>query len=412
MKRFSYAALLLVLLLALLPGAALAHTCDAPASYPLYAGQTIPVGYVTVCNDVNNLTVTYDTSSSGWLISETHLAASTVFKNIPQTKTGNPIPGQFPYGGSFNPPVTTATYTIPKSAIGSPAVGATLYIAAHAVVWDPNSATVSGTVQVCSDGNESYTAYNNFVLGDDAGNLTGNAPVRSGTAKPSAEPYGEQTDAANSAWDDGVGAPFTGGNACADWIWEDNFGNPIAGLNQAVNPINGDRVEFRDNFNLPPAFSYSGMLYASSDNAYEAYVNTTTPGAPLISGQTGAGWWESDLRESFVNTNGWQSVESAPLTGLVQGANFLFFRAANEYMNVDDGGGNNLPGNTPASSQVGSPYIFVPEAYINPAGMIWLAEIDYYNLTNDETAWAAQGEPGSIQFLPGNWATYITYTWQ
>jgi hypothetical protein len=66
MKRFAYALMLLVLTLALLPGAALAHPCNAPAQYPLYAGQTTLVGYVTVCNDGSNLTVTYDTTSSGW----------------------------------------------------------------------------------------------------------------------------------------------------------------------------------------------------------------------------------------------------------------------------------------------------------------------------------------------------------
>lgn len=409
MKRLVYVTMLVALALALLPGAALAHTCDAPAQYPLYAGQTELVGYVYVCNDGDSLTVTYDTSSSGWPISETHLAVGDQLSDIPQ-KNGNPIPGQFPYKGNHNPMVTEVSYDIPYAA----AVGDTVIIAAHAVVWDPDSAGISGTVYVCSDGNESYTAYNNAVLGPDAG-----APEpRVGTAYPSAEPYGEQTDAANSVWDDGVGAPFTGGNACADWIWERNLMDVDGSvINQAVNPINGDRVEFTDNFNLPPALSYSGTLYASSDNAYEAYVNTTTPGAPLISGQTGAtvqypDWWTSDLRQGSVDTSNWQSVESAPLAGLVPGANYLFFRSANEYMDEDDLF-NGDPGNTPVSMiDVPVQYKFVPGAHINPAGMIWLAEINYYDLANDETAWGAQDEPGTNDFPGKNWATYITYAWQ
>jgi len=406
MKRFVYVMILVALALALLPGAALAHTCDAPAQYPLYAGQNILVGYVYVCNEGNVMTVTYDTSSSGWPISEIHLAYGANADAIPQ-KNGNPIPGQFPIKESFDPWVTTASYDIDYGA----AVGDDVIIAAHAVVWDPASGGGSGTILVCSDGNETYTAYNNAVLGADPGSTS--VDGRTGTAQPSAEPYGEQSDAANSLWDDEVGAPFTGGDDCADWVWEDNFDNPIAGLNQAVNPIHGDRVEFTDNFVLPAADSYGGTLYATSDNAYEAYVNTTTPGAPLISGQTGStgtypDWWTSDLRQGNVDYTNWQSVESAPLTGLVPGANFLFFRSANEYMDDDDEF-NGDPGNTPVSDiNVPAQYKFVPAAHINPAGLIWKAEINYYNAPdNDETAWG-----GTNPFPGRNWATYITYEWQ
>lgn len=428
MKRFVYVMILVALALALLPGAALAHPCSAPAQYPLYAGQTMLVGYVYVCSDGSSLTVTYDTSSTGWLISETHLAVGDQLNDIPQ-RNGNPPPGQFPYKSYHDPYVTTVSYSIPKSAIGPIDVGDTVYIAAHAVVWDPNSGGGSGTILVCSDGNETYTAYNNFVLGDDAGTITGNTPVRAGMAYPSAEPYGEQFDAVPSAWDDGVGAPFAGGSACADWIWEENL-MEVDGvvINQVVNPVHGDRVEFTDTFDLPPADSYSGTLYVSCDNAYEAYVNTTTPGNPLLWGQLGnvpndppypegpypgPGWWTSDLYETSVNTDGWQSVESAPLTGLSQGPNYLFFRAANEYMAPDDQF-NPTAGNARIIDVYPEPYAFVPSAYINPAGIIWQAEINYYNEPDrDETAWGAQGPgPGGNPFPGKNWATYIMYEWQ
>jgi hypothetical protein len=409
MKNFGYPAMLVVLLLALLPGAALAHQCDNPAQYPLYAGQNILVGVVTVCNDGNSLTVAYDTSSSGWVITETHLAVGDQLRDIPQTKTGNPIPGKFPYGGYFNPPVTTVSYTVPKSAIGPIGVGSTVFIAAHAVVWNPTNV---GTMQVCSDGDEIYTAYNNAVLGPDPGSSA--LDGRTGTAYRSAEPYGEQFDAAPSVWDLGVDAPFysaSGAPSCADWIWERNLMevNGVV-INQSVNPVHGDRVEFMQPFNIPGPFA-SGMLYASCDNGYEAYVNTTTPGAPLIQGQVAGDWWNSNLYEPYVNTNGWQSVESAPLTGLVQGPNFLFFRTANEYMDSDDEF-NNLPGNSPVSMIGIDPgFKFLPDAYINPAGLIFQADISYYN--HDETAWAAQGPGSGANQFPGkNWATYITYTWQ
>src|SRR5512142_1245673 len=132
MKCFTAASMLVILALALLQGAALANTCDNPAQYPLYAGQTTLVGVVKVCNDGNNLTVTYDTSSTGWPISETHLAVASSLNDIPQAN-GNPIPSQFPYSGNHNPAVTTVTYTIPMSAIGA---GSTVYVAANAVVWN------------------------------------------------------------------------------------------------------------------------------------------------------------------------------------------------------------------------------------------------------------------------------------
>lgn len=417
MKRFAYVLMLVVLALAALPGAALAHTCASPAQYPLYAGQTTLVGYVKVCNDANNLTVTYDTTSSGWTIGKTHLAVGDQLSDIPQ-RNGNPPPGQFPYKGTHNPPVTTVTYVIPKSAIGPIGVGSTVYIAAHSEV---RRAAGTATMSVCSNGDETYTAYTNAVLGSDA---DGTQSSRTGTAYPSAEPYGEQNDTAASVWDLGVdpSSPFyntDGSNDCADWIWEQNLMTVDGSvINQAVNPINGDRVEFRQNFTLPGPF-VSGTLYASSDNAYEAYVNTTTPGAPLISGQTGAtvtypNWWISNLYEGSVNANGWQSVESAPLTGLVQGANFLFFRAGNEHMNADDSP-NNLPGNTPVSALNPQPsQVFVPGAYINPAGLIFQANITYSTGGGgNETAWGAQGPgPGGNPFPGRNWATYITYTWQ
>jgi hypothetical protein len=379
---------------AAVPGAAVAQQ-----GFDLFAGQDILVGCVYVSSDSDSVMVEFDTAAdcqgnpTGWPITETHVAVSGSAEGIPQTKKGNPIPGKFPYQNDHNPAVTSFVYDVPYNVLTN---GTQIIVAAHAVVWDPSS---GGTLQVCSDGDESYTAYNNYDLGPDAG-----APEpRYGTAKPSAEPYGIQVDTEPSLWDLNVAPPFfnaTGATGCADWVWEDNFkfrgtdtpcDPAIDGadcINQAVNPTNGDRVEFTETFHLPgPAMA--GMLSVTCDNAYEAYLNTTTPGAPLLSGQTGSSatfpdWWRSDLRQPSVKTGGWQSVESVSPAGFVVGDNFLFFRAANEEM----ANGADLWCDT--------------GAFVNPAGIIWQLDIRYAR--KSETAWG-----GCDEFPGKNWATFIVY---
>jgi hypothetical protein len=73
--------------------------------------------------------VKYVITEEGWGLAETHLAVATDPKFIPQTKTGNPIPGQFKYSNVHDPTITKEyRYEIPLD-------GATmLIIAAHAKV--------------------------------------------------------------------------------------------------------------------------------------------------------------------------------------------------------------------------------------------------------------------------------------
>lgn len=382
MKRSMSILILVTLVMALLPTVALAQSCT---DYPLYAGKTTLVGSVTVCNDENSLTVTYNTSF-GWSISETHLAVGDELRDIPQTKTGNPIPGQFPYGGNHNPPVSSVPFTIAKSAIG-PNIGhnSTVIIAAHAVVWNPASQM---TLVVCSDTmNETFVAYNNPILGSDTGAVDG----RTGVSTLAWEPYGVQD---GSVWDEGVAGSYAFDPGC-DWIWENTVLDDD-GYARSVSPINGDIVDFTETFVVPGPPAPGSTLRSTTDNGHEAYINGTF----LHAGEAQNNWRASDLSETtgllpFINTNGWQSVEGAPgnLDGMLNwGANTLLFQTANEYYNPPDLG-NLEPGTR----------------FNNPAGLIYEARINYYN--DDETAWAAQGQPGTIQFPGKNWATYITYTW-
>ena len=145
------------------------HTADAPDVFSLLAGQTIPVGTVSVWNGINVvlgvecLYVKYETTD-GWVMTETHLAVAPVGDNdhpssedIPQTKKDNPIPGQFPYQCCYNEDATQWVFEIKEGntgagcdADGNPVATLTeilytiplngwnaedeLYIAAHAVV--------------------------------------------------------------------------------------------------------------------------------------------------------------------------------------------------------------------------------------------------------------------------------------
>ena len=64
-----------------------------------------------------------------WRILETHLHIATSLAGIPQTKTGNPIPGKFEYKGEHDS-VESYQYQIPMTWTN----GTTLYIAAHCTV--------------------------------------------------------------------------------------------------------------------------------------------------------------------------------------------------------------------------------------------------------------------------------------
>jgi hypothetical protein len=96
----------------------------------LLAGQTTYAGDVVVSGDGATLSVKYD-PAPGCLLMETHLHVADALAAIPQTKKGNPIPGQFEFKTEHVPPATEFTYSIDASR-WLPTMD--LYIAAHAVV--------------------------------------------------------------------------------------------------------------------------------------------------------------------------------------------------------------------------------------------------------------------------------------
>jgi len=122
----------------------LAHTEADPQWSPLFAGSPhyytpwwwankMEVGAVWVWNNETHLSVMYDT----WVgMHETHLAVAGSFEDIPQTKSGNPKVGKFPYKHEGLGGAMTDMYTIPHDFDA----GTELIIAAHAALCNGETA--------------------------------------------------------------------------------------------------------------------------------------------------------------------------------------------------------------------------------------------------------------------------------
>ena len=107
-------------------------SADEPLTVDLIAGngsgEGFDVGNVTVTNNATHIVVEF-TTIEGWLLNETHLhIANESVEGIPQTKKGNPRPGQFDYSEEHEP-VDEYTYVIPLDGLSGE-----VYIAAHAAV--------------------------------------------------------------------------------------------------------------------------------------------------------------------------------------------------------------------------------------------------------------------------------------
>ena len=128
-STFLIALLFIVAFIPLIPITAAidSETATETMTVNLIAGQHIQVGTVTAWIEEGALHVKYITIEE-WYLTETHLAVASGLNGIPQTKTGNPIPGKFQYMRYHDPPVTEYEYTIEGTFSG------TLYIAAHAKV--------------------------------------------------------------------------------------------------------------------------------------------------------------------------------------------------------------------------------------------------------------------------------------
>ena len=88
------------------PGLAFAEETAVPRAYggpglletPLYAGQTLDVGMLSIWNSRENMQIQIKPSGE-WLIRAVHIYVGT--GPVP-TKNGNPITGKFPYKKTYS----------------------------------------------------------------------------------------------------------------------------------------------------------------------------------------------------------------------------------------------------------------------------------------------------------------------
>lgn len=101
----------------------------------LYAGQTIEAGAISVEVVGDALLVTYETTD-GWELEEAHLWVGDDLADMPQTPTGNPKIGLFPYSSGDISGETTWSFEVPLEELGfsCPGDDATFHVAAHAAL--------------------------------------------------------------------------------------------------------------------------------------------------------------------------------------------------------------------------------------------------------------------------------------
>lgn len=139
MMSFLKLSLTVTAAIALLAGAAKADVrakdtdgiLDGYFCVALMAGQSIDAGDVCVGIEGTNLVVVYKTEG-GWELTETHLWLGKALADMPQTKSGNPKIGNFPYNSGALAG-TSYTLRLPLTMVGI-GCDTQYYFAAHAVV--------------------------------------------------------------------------------------------------------------------------------------------------------------------------------------------------------------------------------------------------------------------------------------
>jgi hypothetical protein len=412
MKKILFFTALMVSALSLIPALTMANTCIGQKVADMIAdgggGGGVDVGDVLVCYSDSTLKVVFDTSSTGWCMSKTHLDVAYNPNNIPQ-KNGNPIPGQFDYQHVLGSCDLIDEYEVPITVLAT-----TLYIAAHADVWDTTTDTTLNVV----------SSQNTAIIEADAVAVDENASLAYEPFNyPNCGFYSQTNDGTNSVWDSQIQpACRTVFNSLgADWIWR-SPGYPDPASNEQ---ILGQVITFQEEFDAVGLVT-QGTLSVTADNAFTASLN----GIEVASSVSLGPGFPGTLREKVdttpqtgnwgVASQGWQNCLAYNVGGsLVSGENVLTIIASNEYMwnstgydgpdqyygwnngtkTYNTGSINNDPNpgtGASGSSSTGN------NICRNPGGLIFALSVDYY--ARGETAWG-----DGTDFGGKKWATYITY---
>ncbi len=118
------------------------------------------------------------------------------------------------------------------------------------------------------------------------------------------------------------------------WGWYDWQGNWHA----TSSSVTGRVVTFTRTFTIDCS-PRDATLYITADNGYQVWINKGTAKEYLVgSAQLFSGWETHTLTQTYLNTDGWDTVEqlTIPAAYLFAGENTITIIAANEYMNTDD----------------------------------------------------------------------------
>jgi hypothetical protein len=120
-------------------GGALVSVLGGEQCVTLYAGQSIDAGTVCLSVSGDDLVVTYETTGD-WGLLEAHLWIGTSLADMPQTNTGNPQLGLFPYKAEDLGDATSVSFHVPIESLGGePAVcDQSFYVVAHAALRRPD----------------------------------------------------------------------------------------------------------------------------------------------------------------------------------------------------------------------------------------------------------------------------------
>lgn len=329
-----------------------------PHEFTLFAGKDMPVGYVDVWNDADNLYVKYVVDKPGWCLTETHLDVKLKpDSGLPAFPTAggkvkNLVPGQFEFGMEHDC-LPEYTQIVP---MGEWEADAVLAIAAHAVVEKPE---VCEVIQAAEYGATEVVDY-------DQGLRYNYTDVRSQRSNPNA--VLSFTTGQNEANFFSLGfqedrADYSGDDA---WIVV-KFDNPI------LNGTDDDIRVVEDTWGLPYP-DETATVWVSQDGAAWHYLGEANNQTPYMSIHT-----ISDFNLDSVGLDWARYVKVQDTSNRV------------DFASRYPGQGATLDG-------------FDVNAILSLQDYVECSE------PQEETAWAATGIGENRFTEKGNWATWFEYT--
>lgn len=140
---------------------------DALRCVRLLAAQTVVAGEVCIINDQSDLKVQYR-AMDGWTLTTTHLAVAMSSNDLPQTTSGNPQVGKFPYSSSHPQSTTVVTHEVSLSAVGATPGGAVI-LAAHADVIDASGTAEGAWAEGTQFSDSNWAMHLAYTLSEDVG---------------------------------------------------------------------------------------------------------------------------------------------------------------------------------------------------------------------------------------------------